>query len=211
MNLIVCTAVVGNILVCVWVRPFWRRKCYFLGWKLSWWSHLVQNYSRNIECRKIQKQYSWSYRSTLSATAKLWSRLSTWQCKIARVFQDFLNQNQIRVLPWPALSPDLLQIEHLWDELGRRVRHLTNPPETLQELCDALVHEWNNIPEAFIQRLIGSMRRSCEAVVAARGGDTRYWTPQTFILPISVCQWFVLIMMLRNVVDIALFVMPIWI
>ena len=211
MNLIVCTAVVGNILVCVWVRPFWRRKCYFLGWKLSWWSHLVQNYSRNIECRKIQKQYSWSYRSTLSATAKLWSRLSTWQCKIARVFQDFLNQNQIRVLPWPALSPDLLQIEHLWDELGRRVRHLTNPPETLQELCDALVHEWNNIPEAFIQRLIGSMRRSCEVVVAARGGHTRYWTPQTFILPISVCQWFVLIMMLRNVVDIALFVMPIWI
>ena len=96
------------------------------------------------------------------------------RCHVARVCQDFLNQNHIRVLPWPALSPDLSPIEHLWDELGRRVRHRQNPPETLQELRDALVHEWNNIPQAFIQRLIGSMRRRCEAVVAARGGHTRY-------------------------------------
>jgi transposase len=93
---------------------------------------------------------------------------------VARVCQALLNQNHIRVLPWPALSPDLSLIEHLWDELGRRVRHRQSPRETLQELCDALVHQWNNIPQTFIQRLIGSMRRRCEAVVAARGDHTRY-------------------------------------
>jgi hypothetical protein len=64
---------------------------------------------------------------------------------LARVCQDFLNQNHIRVLPWPALSPDLSLIEHLLDELGRRVRHRQNPPETLQGLHEALVREWNNI------------------------------------------------------------------
>jgi transposase len=96
------------------------------------------------------------------------------RCHVTRVCQDFLNQNHIHGLPWPALSPDLSPIEHLWEELGRRVRHRQNPPETLQELRDALVHEWNSIPQAFIQRLIGSMRRRCEAVVAARGGHTRY-------------------------------------
>jgi hypothetical protein len=96
------------------------------------------------------------------------------RCHVVCVCQDFLNQNHIRVLPWPALSPDLSPIEHVWDELGRRVCHRQNPPETLQELHDALVHECNNIPQAFIQRLIGSMRRKCEAVVAARGGHTRY-------------------------------------
>jgi hypothetical protein len=96
------------------------------------------------------------------------------RCHVARVCQDFLNQNHIRVLPSPALSPDLSPIEHLWDELGRRVRHRQNPPETLQELRDVLVHQWNNIPQAFIQRLIVSMRRRCEALFAARGGHTRY-------------------------------------
>jgi hypothetical protein len=63
---------------------------------------------------------------------------------VARVCQDFLNQNHIRVLPWAALSP----IEHLYDVLGRSVRHHQDPPETLHELCDALVHEWNSIPQA---------------------------------------------------------------
>ena len=45
------------------------------------------------------------------------------RCHVARVCHDFLNQNHIRVLPWPALSPDLSPIEHLWDEHGRRFRH----------------------------------------------------------------------------------------
>ena len=31
------------------------------------------------------------------------------RCHVARVCQDFLNQNHIHVLPWPALSPDLSQ------------------------------------------------------------------------------------------------------
>jgi transposase len=96
------------------------------------------------------------------------------RCHVAHFCQEYLIQNHICVLPWPALSPNMSPIEHLWDELGRRVRHRQNPPETLQELLDALVHEWNNIPHAFIQRLIGSIRRTCKTVVAARGGQTRY-------------------------------------
>jgi hypothetical protein len=75
---------------------------------------------------------------------------------VARVCPVF--QNDIIILPWPALSPDLSPIKHLWDELGTRVRHGQNPPETLQELRDAFVPDCNNIPQAFIQRLIGSMR-----------------------------------------------------
>ena len=105
------------------------------------------------------------------------------RCHLARVCQDFLNQNH---MPWPTFSPDLSPIEHLWDELGRRVRHRQNPPETPQELRGALVHEWKNITQS-IQRLIGYMRRRCDAVVAARGGHTRYWTLQTSLLHDNFC------------------------
>ena len=70
--------------VCVRVRPLWMRKWYGLGWNLSWWSHSAQNCSRDIECHKIQRRYSWSYRSALSATAKILSRLSTQECKMSR-------------------------------------------------------------------------------------------------------------------------------
>ena len=37
--------------------------------------------------------------------------------------QNFLQANRIHVLDWPARSPSLSPIEHLWDELGRRLHN----------------------------------------------------------------------------------------
>ena len=90
---------------------------------------------------------------------------------MARVCTHYLN---IDILPWPALSPDLSPIEHLWDELDKRIRRHHQPTESVDQLQAALVEEWNNISQAFMQRLIGSMRRRLTAVINARGGHTRY-------------------------------------
>lgn len=93
---------------------------------------------------------------------------------VARVCVEFLDQNNVITLPWPARSPDLSPIEHLWDELDRRVRLRQPPPQTLRQLFLALVEEWQNIPEARIRNLIASMGRRCNAVIAARGAQTHY-------------------------------------
>ena len=50
---------------------------------------------------------------------------------VARVCQDFLANNNIPPLAWPPYSPDLTPIEHMWDELDRRVRKRRNPPPQL--------------------------------------------------------------------------------
>jgi hypothetical protein len=70
---------------------------------------------------------------------------------------------------------DVIKVSLLQKGQNNRIKNIVsvfygiqNPPETLQELRDAHLHEWNNTPQAFIQRLIGFMRRRCEAVVAAR-------------------------------------------
>ena len=89
-------------------------------------------------------------------------------CHYSFVFQA----NNIQVLPWPSLSPDMVPIEHAWDELGRRVAR-GRAPQTLADLRRALVREWNQIPQAFFQRLVNSMRARCQAVIAANGGHTR--------------------------------------
>ena len=92
----------------------------------------------------------------------------------ARVVQDHLQMQHIRTLPWPAMSPDLSPIEHLWDLLTRRVQQRPAAPQTLQQLAQALQQEWQRIPQDNIRRLICSMKRRCNACLAANGGPTRF-------------------------------------
>ena len=93
---------------------------------------------------------------------------------VANININFLRQQNVNVLPWPALSPDLSPIEHLWDQLGRQVRRRRQQPETLAELANALRQEWQRIPMERINRLIASMRRRCQATINNRGSFTRY-------------------------------------
>jgi len=65
-------------------------------------------------------------------------------------------------------------IEHLWDTLDRRERRRLNPPNNVNELRAALLEEWNNIPQADINKLVLSIGRRYQAVSIAHGGHTRY-------------------------------------
>ena len=65
----------------------------------------------------------------------------------ARIVQQFLQQNNVDHLDWPARSPDLSPIEHVWDILGQRVRQRVPGPRTLQALGAALQEEWRRIPQ----------------------------------------------------------------
>ena len=89
------------------------------------------------------------------------------------VANNFIRQNNIWRMDWPANSPDLNPIEHIWDEFGRRL-YRRNPPVNLGQLQYRLVQEWNNIPQNIIRRCIQSMRARCNACIKARGGHTRY-------------------------------------
>ena len=93
---------------------------------------------------------------------------------VALVVTDCLIQNNVNVLPWPAMSPDLSPIEHVWDEMQCRLRGLQNQPLTLPDLSRALARIWNGIPQAFFRTLVASMRRRCQACIDSNGGHTRY-------------------------------------
>jgi len=78
------------------------------------------------------------------------------------------------VFDWPAQSPDLNPIEHLWWHLKRRLGEYEIEPKGMQELWERVEHEWNAIPPQVCINYIDSMRRRVSAVLKARGGYSKY-------------------------------------
>ena len=68
----------------------------------------------------------------------------------ARIVRAFLVEEDVTLLPWPAVSPDLSPIEHVWDEMERRVRAQPQQPENLDELRRALLTVWQHIPKTLV-------------------------------------------------------------
>ncbi len=92
----------------------------------------------------------------------------------ARLATTFLQHNvHVHTLPWPAFSPDMSPIEHLWDILDHRVSSRVPPPNTITQTQEALREEWEVIPQQDIRCLVHSMRRLV-ALIQAIGGHTRY-------------------------------------
>ncbi|GFV69095.1 transposable element Tc1 transposase [Trichonephila clavipes] len=75
--------------------------------------------------------------------------------------EQLLESEDIERMDWPARSPDLNPIEHVWDFLGRRLAARTLPPVTIRELRLALQNEWAAMPQQLIDTLILSMGRRC--------------------------------------------------
>ncbi|KFM71212.1 Transposable element Tcb1 transposase, partial [Stegodyphus mimosarum] len=81
-------------------------------------------------------------------------------------FED--HQDEFTVLPWPANSPDLNPIEHLWDHLDRVVRAMDPQPRNLAQLATALESAWLNIPENTFRDLCDSLPARLAAVRSAK-------------------------------------------
>jgi transposase len=54
----------------------------------------------------------------------------------ARIVQHFLQQEAVQTIPWPAMSPDMNPIEHLWDFIGRKINKRYPKCQNIQkQLC----------------------------------------------------------------------------
>ncbi|KAF2844102.1 hypothetical protein T440DRAFT_354814, partial [Plenodomus tracheiphilus IPT5] len=82
---------------------------------------------------------------------------------------------------WPAYSPDLNLIEHLWWALKKRMfkfypqyNNYMRAQEEWDSFCEALKECWRRIPRRLIKQLIRSMPRRMQACRLARGWQTKY-------------------------------------
>lgn len=88
--------------------------------------------------------------------------------------KEWFNNHEFEVMDWPAQSPDLNPIEHLWVTLKRKLASYSTPPKGILELWERVEKEWDGNDASTCQGLIESMPRRVQEVIKAKGGYTTY-------------------------------------
>ncbi|GFV33369.1 transposable element Tcb2 transposase [Trichonephila clavipes] len=88
--------------------------------------------------------------------------------------EQLLQSEDIERMDWPARSPDLNPIEHVWDFSRQTLgsSYLTTSNDSGLRL--ALQDEWAAMPQQLIDTLILSMGRRYETCLAVRGDHIPY-------------------------------------
>jgi hypothetical protein len=87
----------------------------------------------------------------------------------AHLTRSWLLFRNIKVMQWPAHSPDLNPIENVWGLLARRVYAEARVFHSTQELKASILHEWENFEISIVQNLITSMSHRCIGVIKNNG------------------------------------------
>jgi hypothetical protein len=92
----------------------------------------------------------------------------------AKVSKEWREKNGIQSIKWPAQSPDLNPIENVWFLMKSAVHNKNIRPRTVKDMLIDLIEEWQAISKDYLKKLIDSMPERIKAVIANKGGSTRW-------------------------------------
>ncbi|GFU38566.1 transposable element Tcb1 transposase [Trichonephila clavipes] len=71
---------------------------------------------------------------------------------VASIVQRFFVNHQIKLLPWPARSPDLSPIESMWSMVAQRLIQITPPAATPDLIWIRVETTWSAVPQEHTQK-----------------------------------------------------------
>ncbi len=88
--------------------------------------------------------------------------------------KTWLQDHRIKVMDWPAQSPNLNPIEHLWQQLKQRLASYEHSSQGINELQERVEREWEEIDASVCQKLIEGLPKRILEVYQANGGYTKH-------------------------------------
>lgn len=88
--------------------------------------------------------------------------------------KQWMQNNQIQVIDWPSLSPDLNPVENVWGWLVRRVYANGRQFGTILELKNTILEAWEECPQEYLNNLIDSMPNRIFELIQRNGDKTHY-------------------------------------
>ena len=94
-------------------------------------------------------------------------------CHNARRTKEWLYQMNVRLMNWPARSPDLNPIENIWAILKTIIAR--ENPASLDDLARVISHAWiSDLTQDTIRNCINSMTSRMETMLDS-GGEISRW------------------------------------
>jgi hypothetical protein len=93
-------------------------------------------------------------------------------CQKSRLSMAWFADNQVEVMDWPARSPDLNPIEHIWSMIDQRINGMRF--DSLAQLEEELVRQWNAVTRTECVYLIESMPERILLCLKAQGDYFKY-------------------------------------
>ena len=92
----------------------------------------------------------------------------------------YLSSKKVNRMEWPAQSADLNPIENVWGLLKQKLRKLHNFSKNEDELFETVSKLWNDLPDAYFQKLHACMSIRVQKVKTVKGRSTKYWSRKIF-------------------------------